>query len=186
MPSPRHIVSLGCLANALAGAAIVLLLATAVLWTRSFGGVGDETFLETSDNRLHLISRDGRIILAVTETDPPTLWGWGWRRRGSNGINWMINDPGRYFFTDFYGWGVALPHWLVAGMLLVVPAWWWIVSRDLAEFRRRNALGLCRHCGYDLRASPDRCPECGAPASRSSGAGETQEANASARSQAGV
>jgi hypothetical protein len=59
---------------------------------------------------------------------------------------------------------LLVPHWLVAAVLAA-----WPLSRLLSFCRRRRAArrapGLCRGCGYDLRASPDRCPECGtAPA----------------------
>ena len=40
---------------------------------------------------------------------------------------------------------------------LLLPA----VRRRLASRRARRP-GFCRRCGYDLRATPERCPECGA------------------------
>ena len=36
-----------------------------------------------------------------------------------------------------------------------------IVMLHLRSRRLRRLEGCCRNCGYDLRASPDRCPECG-------------------------
>jgi hypothetical protein len=53
---------------------------------------------------------------------------------------------------------VRIPHWFVA-LLLIGPS-----ARVLwkaHQFRRGASSGLCPGCGYDLRASKDRCPECG-------------------------
>jgi hypothetical protein len=51
-----------------------------------------------------------------------------------------------------------------------VPCWFWVVTLAVTpvircwRLRRSKfpANGQCRVCGYDLRATPDRCPECGA------------------------
>ena len=51
--------------------------------------------------------------------------------------------------------GVAVPTGFLAMLTAMLP-----IRRILTELQRRD--GFCVHCGYDLRATPDRCPECGA------------------------
>jgi hypothetical protein len=53
---------------------------------------------------------------------------------------------------------IWFPHWFAALVFAILPA---LRLRSILRTRRRIRLGLCPQCGYDLRASPDRCPECG-------------------------
>jgi hypothetical protein len=53
---------------------------------------------------------------------------------------------------------LVLPYWVPCCLLALLPMLQ--IMRRLHGNRR--SLGLCGHCGYDLRATPDRCPECGA------------------------
>lgn len=55
---------------------------------------------------------------------------------------------------------VALPLWALFVLLAVLPACW---AATRIRRRSRSVAGCCPTCGYDLRASQDRCPECGTP-----------------------
>lgn len=54
------------------------------------------------------------------------------------------------------GAAVAIPFWFPA-LLFLVTGMVFVMHGSRKEFAR----GFCQECGYDLRASKDRCPECG-------------------------
>ena len=53
---------------------------------------------------------------------------------------------------------VAFPLWSVIALASTLPIAWCV---QRGRGRRRVGTGLCLACGYDLRASFDKCPECG-------------------------
>ena len=58
---------------------------------------------------------------------------------------------------------VEMPYWPVALVTSVLPACLLLTTVRRRRRQRRLHAGLCPACGYDLRASPGRCPECGTP-----------------------
>jgi hypothetical protein len=62
-------------------------------------------------------------------------------------------------FYDEHTSGLSFPAWLPAAAFAAPPLLW--AARRI-KGRRRRRTGLCLECGYDLRATPGRCPECGA------------------------
>ena len=57
---------------------------------------------------------------------------------------------------------MQLPFWMLAAIAAFLPTIWIIERASRRQQRRRlQRSGLCPRCGYDLRASPNRCPECG-------------------------
>jgi hypothetical protein len=105
-------------------------------------------------------------------------WAGLWRRAGHHAQAWWDYggfSAGRAQGRDFasslsapavpradrrYYWFV-LPCWIAAALFAILPAHQTRAMLRRRRTARRAKAGLCPTCAYDLRATPDRCPECG-------------------------
>ena len=95
---------------------------------------------------------------AEVKPSDPSLFGFALKRAPRGPAN-----PGRS--TRWARQGVLrVPLWSLVVLPLGPPAW--SLRRRYVRRReqRRRARGLCPACGYDIRATPGQCPECGAAA----------------------
>jgi hypothetical protein len=150
--------------------------------------VTDELMLRLGPSHHELASRNGRLVYTlVSDWSPPpepAMDDWMYSRRlhlghfpaATTPDHWSPNAPPRFARLGFsmptgtiagpFGGGHAyrlftLPLWLLAALLSIPPAN--AAFHHLRRLRRRRH-GRCERCGYDLRATPTHCPECGVAA----------------------
>jgi hypothetical protein len=69
----------------------------------------------------------------------------------------LATSSGYYYYSR-----VRVPLWPLSFLMLLPALHFAHRKYNERMTRRRIRKGCCPVCGYDLRASPDRCPECGA------------------------
>jgi hypothetical protein len=170
--------------NVLTTLSLLLWVATAVLWVRSI-------LLEEGFKSYKVDPKTGSCFMVDIEWDRGVfgvcIWSSNSPENPSNGpwplsasqplhyVRYFHGSPGGFLGqigsiefghyrnsrTDF-SYGLLVRFFVIIGLCSILPVWRFILEvRKRERVMRRGLRNQCVRCGYDLRATPDRCPECG-------------------------
>ena len=160
------------LSNRAAALSLVFFVATAALWMWSYHRTDYiQVYFDSPHQSIVPTFQSGRgtVLLGVR---------WIYLPRSGKHVDWIVRPP-RRIIDEAYGQGAAgavgfafgrAASWQTSVTAIGVPCWFVVLlssvlpgTHYLRRRRRRHraARNRCQTCGYDLRATPDRCPECG-------------------------
>ncbi len=159
--------------NLAAAMSAALCLAVAALWVLSYrasdilvyssGGGREIRSLRNFPGTLQY--NHSWLLVAGSKWETPE--GLSYRRNKFGGVFPQLPGWGGFAVSDGeiaagaytqHHTSLRVPHWAIVLLLAVAPLRWVVIR---VRHSRRERAGLCQACGYDLRATPDRCPECG-------------------------
>ena len=167
--------------------AILLLLPlilSALFWLRSYR-ISDYLTLDTAHNdsgkwnhlQRGLYTSPGKFVYhtrpwaTYREAGHPPKTGWDLQHYKPTDPDQVF--PGYSSGHGRFGFWILKDSWIVGSRAKVIPFWTpmivlLLVNIPVLAFVRRAAVrahrrrhGLCLSCGYDIRESKERCPECG-------------------------
>jgi hypothetical protein len=166
----------------LSALSLLLCVAVCVLWVRSYCVSDQFRWVERKDDGA-FTTYDRNILLGrgvviygermLASGDPTYAGRWERQLKATGMVPYVRSGPYNSFWNRRGTLGfiversyrrelrTAVPFWFIAlcFALPALPAFRSITRK--VRNRRRHREVTCLSCGYDLRASPERCPECG-------------------------